>query len=940
VGSCAGCDGCWAAGNTRAPPTAWARYINASNASLPGSDIGPWLAPTFPPTIFDINVVQSNASYQSEGLREFAAQGLPITMIELGNELYDPKQNQGRWPDGAGYAAAMLPYIAELGQAFPAAQLAVVGRGFGGAENDAWNRAVLGGTAAHAATIHFYTPLSVPAVLQASDAPAVLAAAFTAAAQQRAHANATIPHHVRIWVTEFGHSGIMSDGDHWGLPQLDGTWLEGIYSAAALLLLLRDTRVDVALPYCLACADPNAPAFTKGPHGLPPPISDGGAWRLTARGSVQRDIMTTANYAAHPIGMGPGGCTACIAGQACAGGCSVVIGQEMTGDLIGEASALHGTTNSTRDASCSAQCQASPECQFWQRNDRGCWLKKNFRGLKTNRAMRGSFTRAVTMRRLRFCVSPEPYPTCEGVSDVPLPSAPNSTGLGVNMSAFIGWAFVRPGPFNLPNMTIVQMATTAAVLINLGSNATMLDLSSAFPGRAANDNWRITMTYPVRPSALVRNTSAPGALRREVAVMETSRILQVPAYAVVMLINVPGASAEARLKADDERAAATDFTDPRESITLPADLPAWLPTAPGLVIAAVIMLLCASAMAQAYYRLQTRLSALEQQACDEGIETCAATNGRTGKTLSLSRRRKPSGSSSDAVSALSVAPPINAWDVRYECAYQTIFKYAATRTVEDKFQKEMTSVLDFGAIPDGATDCTAFIQHAIDFCTQLEDGEMSSARPLIVPPGVYVCGQLSWVGDLHIKGMGGVIKMNPNCGSVFGKAPYCWINGTPVSPSTGKVLFEDVRFDGSTTPQTLAILPGYTDGHYISNDPTESWDAGFMVQANYFDRVEFRNCDFVNFARGVLTNACSTAIMRGCTSNCVASHGQVLFGPERCGRVEFCNNVCVCMDYPTIFVETGKVGGAASVILPRGSNDIIISNNNLFGHQARRCHSV
>ena len=99
MGSCAGCDGCWAAGNTRAPPTAWARYINASNASLPGSDIGPWLAPTFPPTIFDINVVQSNASYQSEGLREFE-----VFVIEwTGLRSEQAESAQCRLPQPHGY---------------------------------------------------------------------------------------------------------------------------------------------------------------------------------------------------------------------------------------------------------------------------------------------------------------------------------------------------------------------------------------------------------------------------------------------------------------------------------------------------------------------------------------------------------------------------------------------------------------------------------------------------------------------------------------------------------------------------------------------------------------------------------------------------------------------------------------------------------------------
>ena len=59
----------------------------------------------------------------------------------------------------------------------------------------------------------------------------------------RAHAEATIPSRLRLWVTEFGHSGARG----WKLPELDGTWLEGLYSGTAAMLLLQIERVDIAL---------------------------------------------------------------------------------------------------------------------------------------------------------------------------------------------------------------------------------------------------------------------------------------------------------------------------------------------------------------------------------------------------------------------------------------------------------------------------------------------------------------------------------------------------------------------------------------------------------------------------------------------------------------------------------------------------------------------
>eukprot|EP01052_Picozoa_sp_SAG31_P042188 SAG31_NODE_6619_length_1949_cov_1.066486_2_plen_476_part_00 len=254
-------------------------------------------------------------------------------------------------------------------------------------------------------------------------------------------------------------------------------------------------------------------------------------------------------------------------------------------------------------------------------------------------------------------------------------------------------------------------------------------------------------------------------------------------------------------------------------------------------------------------------------------------------------------------------------------------------------------MLDFGCVPDGKTDCTAQMQHAIDFCTMdLEEGQHSipgcAGRTLLVPPGTYVFGQVHWAGSLHIKGMGGTLKMTSDVGSVFGHVPYVWFHGMPRgepskgSPLTGVVKFEDVIFDGSCTPAAIKILPGYSDGHYITHDPTSSWAAGFMIGLENFLNVELRGCRMLNFIRGCYANACTTAIMNACTTDCVDCQGQLVFGPERCERVEFTNNVCLGCTYTEIFQLTGtRSAGACSSILPRGSMNIIINGNNSRGHQ-------
>ena len=593
----------------RAPPPVWARYLNASNWTAPGADIASFTAPLRATTVFDLNVVTSNVSWQVAGLRSFRGQGVPIERVEMGNELWDPVQNQKRWADGAGYLAAMQPYLSAVGAAFPRAQLALVGMGAGSAANAAWNRAVLaapGSRAAHAATVHFYTPLGIGSrPVEPSQAAGILATAFKAVAQQQAHADATIPAAMRIWVTEFGHR---ASSTSWALPSLDGTWLEGLYGGTTLLLLLRIERLDLALPYCLACADPNAPAFTRGPHGLPPPISQPGSdWRLTARGHVFREIFTTARTAQYQGG--------------------------------------------------------------------------------------GATAAPVTMREMNFA------------PDVPLVAG------DVNTSSLVGWAFVR-------NVSGAP-AATAAVMIHLGNTSTTLDLTGALP-RSHDDNWRVTTTWSRDVDALLRNSTAVGALRREFSLLAESRILVVPPFAVVTLVSLAtdeASAAHRTWKTDDEQLAAALVLEDHQTLLLG-----------GLLVAILL-----SAMSlRAHMQMRRRLAALEQ-APHTSVDKLALAEPNTsplGASASLAGLRRR---------ATAPTPTIDASAVTYECAFRTNFKYAVTRTVEDKLQKEAVSILDFGAVPNGVTDCTAAIQHAIDFVTVSEEDQIENAfaRPLLIPPGTY-----------------------------------------------------------------------------------------------------------------------------------------------------------------------------------------------------------
>ena len=481
-------------GYRKCPPETWAEFVNDKH----------WAAR--PDTIFDLNVVQTNASYQVQGLQRFVAAGVPVKWVEFGNELYDPAQNQGAWKDGAGYASSMQPYLQAVAAAFPDAHTAVVGS----ASDAAWNAAVLSNTTASAATIHFYTRLEVAGINDttvAARAPTVLGAAFDNAARIAQHVQTTIPERLRIWVTEFGHTGTAE----WATGSIDDTWLEGLYSGVAAWLLLRVSRTDVVLPYCLVCGDPNAPAFTAGaPWGATPPgnVTTDVRWELTPRGAVLSELMTA--VASHRATFGSSGSMQeLIFGAATSAGAVASVGkhsQERACGMAGIASAgplLHSEDTPTACA-CQALCNKTVDCQAWQwivapqaKDHTTCYLKNIVNMVPNSESISGT------------------CPGTGGVCPPPPPPPLNQT--------LLGWAFTSQ------RLSIEIFDISNVVILHLSSSPTSLDLSKVLVG----GTWQIaTIHQPDGAAGLLRNMST--AERKETGV-PADAIVVLPPYSVATI---------------------------------------------------------------------------------------------------------------------------------------------------------------------------------------------------------------------------------------------------------------------------------------------------------------------------------------------------------------------------------------------------------------------
>lgn len=264
-----GCGGCDSIPWRPTPPDALQAYLTATAQA----------------SVLVINQLTQNLSTALASLDLFAASGNPLAFLELGNEMYDATRADvlAAYPQPVDYGVKMAAWTAAIRSAHPSAAIAWVGLA-----NDwdnrtrAWNAAVMPlalAAGATAATVHLYPGLPALNLSAPAAYPKLLSGLFPALAGYAAYTARTIPADLRLWVTEWGT---------WGCADAENTWLQALYHTALVAQLpFALPRVDVVLPYCAVCGDPNMPSFTTAQYGpiVPPNTSvDASAWLRTASG--------------------------------------------------------------------------------------------------------------------------------------------------------------------------------------------------------------------------------------------------------------------------------------------------------------------------------------------------------------------------------------------------------------------------------------------------------------------------------------------------------------------------------------------------------------------------------------------------------------------------------------------------------------------------------
>lgn len=206
----------------------WARIVRVTGAT----------------PVFDLNVFTSDLGSQLAMLHAARRLGMPVSHVELGNELYLP-QYTTRFRSGADYGRVASRWIAAIKRAFPGALVAAdayPGRdsnsGIVDPREQTWNSGLLRtlhGEAALSLHAYFTSGLGPRASLAAPAADERLLRAPGRRWAALARVIARLPAGLKVWVTEWNLFDTVA--------RVHGTWAQGLAVAAFGLDLLSARRV-------------------------------------------------------------------------------------------------------------------------------------------------------------------------------------------------------------------------------------------------------------------------------------------------------------------------------------------------------------------------------------------------------------------------------------------------------------------------------------------------------------------------------------------------------------------------------------------------------------------------------------------------------------------------------------------------------------------------
>jgi hypothetical protein len=199
--------------------------------------------------ILVVNVQHSTLQYELEGLAHARHTGIPVRLVELGNE-HNLNNEEGQFIPPDTYAARAKVWSDSIRAAFPGVRICAVG---GNPPNlPGWHAAIFArAPAIDALAFHFYLGAAnsdgVFNVTRALSVPFSASGGVLDRYTRAGFASPEIPPHIEVWVTEYNLSEALA-----GAPiRHADTWTHALYVSALSHLLLTIPRVTVVVNHNL-----------------------------------------------------------------------------------------------------------------------------------------------------------------------------------------------------------------------------------------------------------------------------------------------------------------------------------------------------------------------------------------------------------------------------------------------------------------------------------------------------------------------------------------------------------------------------------------------------------------------------------------------------------------------------------------------------------------
>jgi hypothetical protein len=239
--------------------------------------------------IYVLNMLTSDLNSQLEMLRTAKGMGLPVELVELGNEFYlsQPDDVVTKFPTGRDYGIMATSWINAIRAVFPEVKIAAVGgapvsNSASNSRKASWNQGLLQSLhGADALTLHPYVPIQAGA-----DTVDVTSLEDTISRRWQQFENEiqSLPPNMKVWFTEYNFVD--------PAKKVFRTWIDGVLAAKMSLILLEEDRSELACFYDMIGMSGNEVLFysrqTQGTTDAPLAL-----YALTAAGWAMRLLGDT-----------------------------------------------------------------------------------------------------------------------------------------------------------------------------------------------------------------------------------------------------------------------------------------------------------------------------------------------------------------------------------------------------------------------------------------------------------------------------------------------------------------------------------------------------------------------------------------------------------------------------------------------------------------------